>query len=456
MTIERARLEIHGDVPGVASELQDPSTDTDPPEILDSWHRSAENYHVNRLSRSAPHILTSAELNSAREPVARLVLSAQTELDGLYRVVRQAGYVMLLCDTNGVAVEHRGRDERSAEFRHWGTWVGGVWAEAVEGTNGIGTCIAECRPITVHQSQHFRARHGTLSCSGAPVFGADGRLAAVLDVSSIDPTLSARSHGLTLPLVVASARAIEERLFREAFPRAWILAIAPSTDDEPAPLLAIDRDQVIVGADRAARAVFGITQEQLDAGPSLWALFARTGPLLQRRGDGADTLVQLKEINGAETRCAVVSAPVLSLRSQISPGDAALWMRPRSALLQEFARRFAVQPPRGGLAAGALRRVCEHVASHLDESVALEVLAAEAHLSVYHFARAFRQSMGVSPHRYILEQRVKRAQQMLRQTDLPLATLASAVGFSDQAHFSRYFHRLVGVTPSSYRRTERD
>src|SRR5271155_4869899 len=146
MTIERARLEIHRDVPGVASELQDPSTDTDPPEILDSWHRSAENYHVNRLSRSAPHILTSAELNSAREPVARLVLSAQTELDGLYRVVRQAGYVMLLCDTNGVAVEHRGRDERSAEFRHWGTWVGGVWAEAVEGTNGIGTCIAECRP----------------------------------------------------------------------------------------------------------------------------------------------------------------------------------------------------------------------------------------------------------------------------------------------------------------------
>lgn len=56
MTIEQARLEIHRDVPGVASEPQDPSTDTDPPEILDSWHRSAENYHVNRLSRSAPHM----------------------------------------------------------------------------------------------------------------------------------------------------------------------------------------------------------------------------------------------------------------------------------------------------------------------------------------------------------------------------------------------------------------
>ena len=81
-------------------------------------------------------------------------------------------------------------------------------------------------------------------------------------------------------------------------------------------------------------------------------------------------------------------------------------------------------------------------------------MAAEAHLSVYHFARAFRLSTGVSPLRYVMQRRVGRAQQLLAQTNMPLATIASAVGFFDQAHFSRQFRRLVGTTPSRYRRTK--
>ena len=60
-----------------------------------------------------------------------------------------------------------------------------MWSEAIEVTNGIGSGIAEERPITIHRNQHFRSRHTDLSCSGAPVFGVDGRLMAVLDVSAI-------------------------------------------------------------------------------------------------------------------------------------------------------------------------------------------------------------------------------------------------------------------------------
>jgi AraC family transcriptional regulator len=80
-------------------------------------------------------------------------------------------------------------------------------------------------------------------------------------------------------------------------------------------------------------------------------------------------------------------------------------------------------------------------------------LAAQARLSVYHFARGFKLSAGVSPLRYVLEQRVKRARQLLVQTDLPLSAIASALGFFDQGHFSRQFRSLVGTTPSSFRRT---
>ena len=80
----------------------------------------------------------------------RLIFNAQEEIDRLYKLVREAGYTLLFCDTVGIAVEHRGDETDASRFKYWGTWLGGVWSEAIEGTNGIGTCIAEERPITVH------------------------------------------------------------------------------------------------------------------------------------------------------------------------------------------------------------------------------------------------------------------------------------------------------------------
>jgi transcriptional regulator of acetoin/glycerol metabolism/AraC-like DNA-binding protein len=444
---------------GASSVVADPVVDRERwvdgafDEVAASWQRSAESHRIDPASMVAPHILTTAELRESREPIEAMVRAVQSELDRVYGVVRRAGYVVLFCDTNGVAIDYRGDETRSSQFRDWGVWVGGSWSEAMEGTNGIGTCIAEQRPITVHQAQHFRARHGSLSCSSAPVFGADGRLTAVLDVSSIDSDMSSQSHGLTLPVVAAAARTLEERLFREAYTRSWIVALAPA-GDRSAPLLAVDRDHRIVGADGRARAEFGLRQERLVRGLSLWDLFTRNPSLLRRQEAGADNVVGLRDKHGS-LRCALVSAPVRSVRSHIGADAAEFLMRPRITLLPELERHFEVQPPRGGLSAGALRRVCEFVESHLEDGINLETLAAEAHLSVYHFARAFKLSTGVSPLRYVLEQRVKQARQLLIQTDLPLSRIACAVGFFDQGHFSRQFRSLVGTTPSSFRRTNR-
>jgi transcriptional regulator of acetoin/glycerol metabolism len=165
---------------------------TPPPgieEVASSWQRSANKYRVDPVDALAPRILTSGELKDFRGPLDKLIFSAQEEIDQLYKVVREAGYTVLFCDSSGVAVEHRGEDAQASRFEQWGTWLGGVWSEEVEGTNGIGTCIVEERAVTVHRGQHFRSRHTNLSCSGAPVFGVDGRLMAVLDVSAIDPEL---------------------------------------------------------------------------------------------------------------------------------------------------------------------------------------------------------------------------------------------------------------------------
>src|SRR6202040_21664 len=198
--------------------------------------------------------------------LGNLISTAQEELDRLYKVVREAGYTILFCDTAGVAVEHRGDNADASRFRYWGTWLGGVWSEAIEGTNGIGTCIAEERPVTVHRSQHFRSRHTDLTCSAAPVFGVDGKLMAVLDVSAIDPQLSERAHALTGALTATAARALSGRLFRERFRREWIVAVSPIEEDEPEILLAVDGSQRIVGANRAARTSLLLDDQRLRTG----------------------------------------------------------------------------------------------------------------------------------------------------------------------------------------------
>ena len=109
----------------------------------------------------------------------------------------------------------------------------------------------------------------------------------------------------------------------------------------------------------------------------------------------------------------------------------------------------------GGLSPRTARRVRDFIDAHLEESVSIQALAEIAGLSMYHFARAFRRSEGMTPHDYLVQCRVRRVQELLASTDLPLSEIALAAGFSDQSHCARRFRERVGVTPSSYRWTLR-
>jgi transcriptional regulator GlxA family with amidase domain len=113
----------------------------------------------------------------------------------------------------------------------------------------------------------------------------------------------------------------------------------------------------------------------------------------------------------------------------------------------------AIQPPlhRGGVPPRALQRVREFIEAHLDENLSISALAGVVGLSKYYFARAFKQSMGMTPHDYVMQCRVRRAQELLASTDLPVSEIAIAVGFADQSHCARRFREHVGMTPSRYR-----
>ena len=108
--------------------------------------------------------------------------------------------------------------------------------------------------------------------------------------------------------------------------------------------------------------------------------------------------------------------------------------------------------PTGGLAAWQIRRAKELIRENLTGDVPLAVLAAECGLSVRHFARAFRQSTGLPPHRWLLERRVDRARDLLTNCTLSLSDVAFSCGFADQSHFTRVFTTMVGASPGAWRR----
>jgi AraC-like DNA-binding protein len=107
---------------------------------------------------------------------------------------------------------------------------------------------------------------------------------------------------------------------------------------------------------------------------------------------------------------------------------------------------------RGGLAAWQERRAKDILLANLDDRVALAELARECRLSVGQFSRAFRRSVGVSPHRWLLNRRVELAKDLLRDRDSSLSEVALRCGFADQSHFTRIFTRRMGVSPGAWRR----
>ncbi|WP_158515202.1 helix-turn-helix domain-containing protein [Bordetella sp. H567] len=416
-------------------------------EFSSSWRRSICQFGLDPAAASIPRVLSARELKEIIDPIDEFLRIARVELDLLYTAVRAPGYVVLLSDATGVAVELRGEESPSRHLRNLGSCVGGVWSEEVHGTNGIGTCIIEERPVTVHRAQHFRSRHTHLSCSGAPVFGIDGKLVAALDVSSVDPTLSERAHALTGHLTTAAAHAIEERFFRTRFRDYWVIAI-PTRADTSGVLLAVDREHVIVGANRTARDLFSLDDCKLRGEASLWTLFKHSTGALRSKHNG-DFFAPLVVSRTGEEKSALVTPPATARASL------PFHTRPRLDLLKVVPVSAPSRPAHGGLSPHTLGRVCAYIAEHLTERLELLELSALAGLSASHFAREFKRSVGITPHSYVTQKRVEMAERMLVRTDMPLSEVALLSGFFDQSHLARHFRERVGVTPAKYRWSHR-
>lgn len=121
-------------------------------------------------------------------------------------------------------------------------------------------------------------------------------------------------------------------------------------------------------------------------------------------------------------------------------------------LTQYGTHRLIASELSGGLSSSDLQRVIAFIHDNLSHNLTLSDLAAIANLSPHHFALRFKQSSGFSPHQYVIRQRIEKAKSLLLNSNASIADVACTVGFTNHSHLNLHFKRLVGVTPSQYRR----
>jgi transcriptional regulator of acetoin/glycerol metabolism len=222
-----------------------------------SWQRSWLKHGLDPSAAPAGRAPDMDRLRDQRQALDRVLAIAAPRLDDLYAMIGHCGCGILLTDAEGLVLDARAGAADAEVFRAWGLAPGVDWSEAVQGTNGIGTCLAERRALTIHRDQHYLAQNIGMSCIDAPVFGPDGGLIAALDVSSARADQTEGFNRLIEGMVARVAQAIEADLFRQSFPRARIV-LAAGADPASAALLAVDQDDVVIGATREARRRHGL------------------------------------------------------------------------------------------------------------------------------------------------------------------------------------------------------
>jgi AraC family transcriptional regulator len=131
--------------------------------------------------------------------------------------------------------------------------------------------------------------------------------------------------------------------------------------------------------------------------------------------------------------------------------------RLRETLVMHLLRSYGVQKVQiahyaDGLSRHKLNRVIEYINAHLDRRLELWELAQQIDMSQFYFSRLFKKSLRVTPHQYVIQQRVERAQKLLKKGELSLAEIALECGFANQGHLNRHFKRLRGTTPKEIAR----
>ncbi|GAA6621452.1 helix-turn-helix domain-containing protein [Scytonema sp. NUACC26] len=181
--------------------------------------------------------------------------------------------------------------------------------------------------------------------------------------------------------------------------------------------------------------------------------------LITRIADESMPTGRIEMVMRFDVRDPLIEHIALALMSEVEQGGLTNRLYAESlanALAFHLVKNYSASPSHtqvysGGLSPRQLQRAIDYINDHLDQTISLTDLANAVEVSSSHFARAFKQSTGIPPHKYLTQQRIMRAKNLLSNTNLPLTEISLELGFSSQGHFTTVFRQLTGVTPKSYR-----
>ena len=283
------------------------------PTVGVSWRRCLNEFKLDPAIDYQPTVVDQTRIKDLQAEHDELVQIARAEMDSLYEQISGSGYALLLADTSGVILCEKIDPSLRRMFIQAGLIVGAEWSEQREGTNGIGTCAAESRPITIHQSDHFRSRHIGLSCSAAPIHDPYGRVIAVLDASSVGAEGSREAQMHTVALVNSSARLIEKCLFLRRHQGDAMLRFhhrPEFVDLLHDGAMAVSGDGVIVATDMTGLRLLGAKEHKDLVGRSIADIFDTTfDELLATTSAGRRAMWELRDnLHGRRYFASLVSA----------------------------------------------------------------------------------------------------------------------------------------------------
>ncbi len=247
-----------------------------------SWRRCRDDHGLDPAVTPDPLIIPRADLRDRQEGVGHLLEIARPEMTNLYQQLAGSGHAIILTDRDGILLNYIGDPDFTHAAANVGIRTGAVWSEAVQGTNGMGTCLIVKKPLVIHKSAHFFSSNSSLTCAAAPIFDPHGDMLAILDASS--EAHLAQQH--TMVLLNMSAQVIENRVFFCAMKEAYVFRFhsrAEFIDTLGEGLIAFTPEGRILAANRSAIFQIGLDSLQQVVGSSIHEIFTISLPMLLKR-----------------------------------------------------------------------------------------------------------------------------------------------------------------------------
>ncbi len=282
--------------------------------VTRSWHRCLREYGIEPTAPRSSAILNPQSVKEFQQRMGELLPIARAEMESLYEQIAGSSFAVILSDTRGTVLSTITDPTLQREFRQAGLSVGALWDERHEGTNGIGTCLAEGTPVTIHREEHFRGYNMSLSCSAAPILDPHGALIAVLDASTANSNDSRLIQRHTMALVNMSANLISRWNFMHEFSESWILRFHSRSEFVGLlheALVAMDGSGRILAVNESALLQLGCAARNIVVGQSIEQFFQFDFDTLELRAKSDPSAIwPVRDLAHGRRFFAVVRAPL--------------------------------------------------------------------------------------------------------------------------------------------------